>query len=139
MMRAINPIASAAAQVEALNASARYIAQSTDEAMQALQLGIEREAGAAELRRLLAAYQWRRAAQNDLETRGREALDLLLLRLRHPDPPLASGCPAYRPAPIGLHGDETAHELSRLADAAERIAAHLEGAAALHQERQSTP
>jgi len=46
----------------------------------------------------------------------KSAIGRLLGLLRQPDPPMAACGPAYRPAPIGLHGHEPATEPARVAD-----------------------
>ena len=95
---------------------------------------------------LYAEYQQRRAAQSEAEDRAGKAIDRLVAELRQPGPASASDQSAYPPEAAGdlctaleLHADETGNELSRIADAIERIAARLEGAATPHGESHPAP
>ena len=117
----------ATAQLEAASGVARYLSQATDAAWRALQLGIERGAAPPELRRLLAEHQRRKAGQDEAEGRSRDAPGRLPEELRQSAPASDAGGSACLVAAIELHSDEISTELSRIADAVERIADSLEG------------
>ena len=161
---AVTAIERAALEINAARGVARYLSQAASATLDQLGqvikgLGDKRrerranwmllESEGAEQARLLSLfveYRQRRAAQSEAEERAGKALDLLVAELRQPGPASASDRPADPPETAGdlcaaleLHADETGNEMSRIADAVERIAARLEGTATPHGESRPAP
>ena len=107
------------------------LSKSADDAWRALELGCERSASAGQLLQPLTDYQQRRAAYLQAQGGLYDAMRRLLADLRQTDPATTPDCTERLALAIELHSDETSNELSRAADALERIADSVEGVAAL--------
>jgi len=119
-----NTVASLVDEIYAAHAEVNRVSSPTDSALGELELGIDEEAKPAHLRQLMANYQKLLSIEGTAEGRKEDAVGRLLTKLSQPAQ--APGCTADLTSAIELHSDEVSNELSRAADALERIADRLD-------------